>query len=236
MIRSFYLFISFYVSNFVFQSTFKLFYMDSKSSYFEDLKIIKKVMEESSRFLSLSGLSGLFAGLIALAGATVAGLLIMKPGILLTDEYFTGLSAGSSGMQRGLLIIDAMLVLVAALGISVYLSYRRALRQGLKIWTPVSKRLLVNLLIPLATGAIFIIILYVQHQWHLIIPAMLIFYGLSLVSAGKFTYSEVFYLGLSEILTGLLCAVFPGYGFFFWCVGFGFLHIAYGLFMYRKYE
>ena len=210
--------------------------MNSKSNYFEDLKIIKKVMEESSRFLSLSGLSGLFAGLIALAGATVAGLLIMKSRILLTDDYFAGLSTDGSGIQRALLIIDLMLVLVSAIGISVYFSYRRSLHQGLKIWTPVSKRLLVNLMAPLVTGGIFIIIIYIQYQWQLIIPAMLIFYGLALVSAGKFTYNEVFYLGLAEILTGLSCAFFPAYGFLFWCFGFGFLHIAYGLIMYRKYE
>jgi hypothetical protein len=210
--------------------------MDSKSNYFEDLKIIKKVMEESSRFLSLSGLSGLFAGLIALAGATVAGLLIMKSRILLTDEFVTGLSSDGSGIHRALLIIVLSLVLILAIGISVYFSYRRSLRQGLKIWTPVSKRLLVNLMVPLVTGGISIIILYVQHQWLLIIPAMLIFYGLALASAGKFTYNEVFYLGLAEILTGLLCALFPVYGFLFWCFGFGFLHIAYGLIMYRKYE
>jgi len=210
--------------------------MDSKSSYFEDLKIIKKVMEESSRFLSLSGLSGLFAGLFALAGATVAALILFKPGIMLTDEFLFGLSAAGSENQRTLLIIDAMVVLGAAIGISVYLSYRRTLRQGIRIWTPVSKRLLVNLLIPLATGAIFTIILYTQHQWLLLIPAMLVFYGLSLVSAGKFTYSEVFYLGLAEIITGLICAVVPVYGFISWCLGFGLLHIVYGLIMYRKYE
>jgi hypothetical protein len=210
--------------------------MDNNSNYFEDLKLIKKVMEESSRFLSLSGLSGLLAGLIALAGAAIAGLLIMKSKILLTEEYFAGLSFDGFRIQRLLLIIDAFLVLISAIGISVYFSYRRSLRQGIGIWTPVSKKLLINLFVPLAAGGLFLIILYAQHQWQLIIPVMLIFYGLSLVSAGKLTYNEVFYLGLSEILTGLFCALFPVYGFFFWCFGFGFLHIAYGLIMYRKYE
>jgi hypothetical protein len=92
------------------------------------------------------------------------------------------------------------------------------------------------MLIPLVTGGIFIIILYIQNQWQFIIPAMLLFYGLALVNAGKFTYSEVFYLGLIEIVTGLFCAIFPVYGLFFWCFGFGLLHIGYGIIMYRKYE
>jgi hypothetical protein len=210
--------------------------MDSNSNYTEDLKIIKKVMEESSRFLSLSGLSGLFAGLIAFAGATVAYFTILKSKILLTDDNFTDLTIKELRILKTELIADLVLVLILAIGVSLYFSYRKSLRQGLKIWTPVSKRLLINMLIPLVTGGIFIIILYIQNQWQFIIPAMLLFYGLALVNAGKFTYSEVFYLGLIEIVTGLFCAIFPVYGLFFWCFGFGLLHIGYGIIMYRKYE
>jgi hypothetical protein len=210
--------------------------MDSNTNYSEDLKVIKKVMEESSRFLSLSGLSGLFAGLIAFAGATVAYLVILKNNILLTEEYFTGLTNKELRILKTELIADLALVLIMAIAVSLYFSYRKSLRKELKMWTPVSKRLLINMLIPLVTGGIFIIILYIQNQCKLVVPAMLLFYGLALVNASKFTYSEVFYLGLIEILTGLLGAIFPAYGLFFWCFGFGLLHIVYGLTMYRKYE
>jgi hypothetical protein len=210
--------------------------MDSKLKYVDDLKSIKKIMEESSRFLSLSGLSGLFAGLTALIGGAVAYFLILKSNTLISDEYFMNLSIKETGNIRIQLILDALLVLIIAIGVSIYFSFRKSLRKGLKIWTPVSRRMLINLLVPLVTGGIFIIILYIETQWQLIVPAMLVFYGLALVSAGKFTYNEVFYLGLFEILTGLVSAIFPGYGIFFWCFGFGILHIAYGLFMYRKYE
>jgi hypothetical protein len=133
-------------------------------------------------------------------------------------------------------LIDALLTLILAIGVSLYFSYRKSLRNSIKIWTPVSKRLLINLLIPLVSGGIFIIILYLQNNWKLVIPSMLLFYGLALVNSGKFTYNEVFYLGLIEILTGLLSALLPGYGIFFWAFGFGLLHITYGLIMYRKYK
>jgi len=139
-------------------------------------------------------------------------------------------------MLKLLLIIDSALVLLLSISGSLYFSYRRSLHLGLKMWTPVSKRLLINLLVPLITGGFFIIILYIEAQWQLVVPIMLVFYGLALVSVGKFTYSEIFYLGLTEILTGLASALFPEYGIFFWCFGFGILHITYGLFMYRKYE
>jgi hypothetical protein len=210
--------------------------MDSKLNYFEDLKTIKKIMEESSRFLSLSGLSGLFAGLIALIGGIIAYFVILKNNALLNNEYLTSLSTEETVSLKIQLIIDSFLVLIFAIGAAIYFSYRKSQHQGLKIWTPISKRLIINLLIPLATGGFFIAILFIENQWQLIVPAMLIFYGLSLVNAGKFTFSEVFYLGIVEILTGLFSAIFPEYAIFFWCFGFGILHITYGLFMYRRYE
>jgi hypothetical protein len=210
--------------------------MESKSDYFEDLKIIKKVMEDSSRFLSLSGLSGLFAGLIALAGVTIAIFAFLNGRMVLSTGYFNGLSPHELNILKIKLMIDALIVLGLAVGISLYFSYRKSVKKGIKIWTPVSRRMLINFFVPLATGGIFIIILYLQDFWQFVIPSMLIFYGLALVNAGKFTYSEVFYLGLIEITTGLLAALFSGYGIFFWAFGFGLLHIIYGLIMYRKYE
>jgi len=210
--------------------------MDSKTTYSEDLKTIKKIMEESSRFLSLSGLSGLFAGLIALIGVNIAYFVILKSRTLLIDEHFMNILTSETNTIRIQLIIDAVSVLILAIGVSFYFSSRKAHLQGLKLWTPVSKRLFANFLIPLVSGGVFIIMLYIQNYMQLLVPAMLIFYGLALVNAGKFTYNEVFYLGLAEVLTGLFSAIFPGYGIFFWCLGFGFLHIGYGLIMYRKYE
>ena len=185
--------------------------MESKQKYFDDLTIIKKIMEESSRFLSLSGLSGLFAGLIALTGGAFAFFIILQSSLSTDNEYFKNLSAGEMDSIKIRLIADAILVLIFAIGVSLYFSYRKSLRLGTKIWTPLSRRLLLSLLLPLVTGGIFIIILYVESQWQLIIPSMLIFYGLALVNAGKFTYSEVFYLGLIEIITGLASALLPEY-------------------------
>lgn len=210
--------------------------MESKQEYFDDLKIIKKIMEESSRFLSLSGLSGLFAGLIALTGGAFALFIILQGSLSTGNEYFRNLSAGEMDSIKIRLTVDAILVLILAIGVSLYFSYRKSLRLGTKIWTPLSRRLLFSLLLPLVTGGIFIIILYAEAQWQLIIPSMLIFYGLALVNAGKFTYSEVFYLGLIEIITGLVSALLPEYSLLFWCFGFGILHVVYGFFMYRKYE
>lgn len=196
--------------------------METKD-YSDDIKTIKRIMEESSRFLSLSGLSGIFAGLLAFAGGLIAQFWILRKDL-------------TESPLKNLLALDAMIVLVLALAGSFYFSIRTAQKKGLKIWTPVSRRLLVNLFLPLISGAFLILILYIENHWKLIVPVMLIFYGLALINAGKFTYSEVFYLGLAELVTGFLAAVFQETPLLFWMIGFGALHVIYGLIMYRKYQ
>lgn len=195
--------------------------MKSINEHLDDLVTIKKIMDKSTRFVSLSGLSGVFAGITAVAGFGYAITLLPISG---DQEIIKNLT------------IAAILVLVTAISGAVVLSYRKALKQGQKIWTPVSKRLLVSISIPLLTGGILIMILLSHGLYDLIVPTMLIFYGLALVSAEKFTYSELFYLGILEIICGLVTAVIPGIGLYTWVAGFGLLHIIYGLLMYRKYD
>jgi hypothetical protein len=210
--------------------------MEKRMDYSDDIKTIKKIMEESSRFLSLSGLSGVFAGLSAVLGGIIAHFAILKYNTLFSDESFMSLSQGEIHTIKVNLAADAVAVLIIALAGAFFFSFRKARRKGQKIWTPVSKRFLMSLIIPLIAGAFFIIILSTENQWQLIVPSMLIFYGLALISAGKFTYSEISYLGIAELVTGFGAAIIQGHAILFWIVGFGFLHIGYGLFMYRKYE
>ena len=135
---------------------------DTKS--IEDIKAIRKIMEESSRFLSLSGLSGVFAGVTAIAGALVAYFFILDNGSIHYDEYFRSLSEKETFSLRWQLIADAAIVLVLSVLVSLYFSIKKAKRDGKNFWTPISKRLLINLLIPLATGGIFTIVLLVQNH------------------------------------------------------------------------
>lgn len=210
--------------------------MDSITNSADDLKTIRKIMEESTRFLSLSGLSGIFAGSFAIAGALVAWFFILDKGAIQYDESFSGLSVKDTSLLRLQLIMDALTVLVLSIATSLYLSARKAKKAGKNIWSPVSRRLLLNLTVPLVAGGLFIIILLIRNNIQLIVPGMLIFYGLALVNVGKFTYGEVFYLGLLEIVTGLTAALFSDLGIWFWVFGFGVLHIVYGFVVYRKYE
>jgi hypothetical protein len=210
--------------------------MENNQSSAEELKAIRQIMEESTKFLSLSGLSGIFPGIFAVAGAFIAWLTILGKGKISYYDYISHLSGTESGGVHWQMLIIALIVLFLSLISAFYFSLRKAKRSGKSYRTPVSKRLLINLFIPLLAGGIFALILMTRNYFPLIIPVFLIFYGLALISAGKFTYDEVFYLGIFEITTGLVSAIFPQLGLILWTLGFGILHIVYGVFMYRKYD
>jgi hypothetical protein len=209
--------------------------MKSDSKSIEDLKVIRKIMEDSSRFLSLSGLSGVFAGATAIAGALFVYFFILDNGSIKYEDYLRSLSLQENLMPGWQLITVAAIVLVLSVLFALWFSFKKAKKDGKNFLTPISKRMLINLLIPLVTGGVFIIVLMLKSNIQLIVPGFLIFYGLALVNAGKFTFGEIFYLGILEIVTGLASAFFPGWGLIFWILGFGVLHIIYGLLMYRKY-
>jgi len=202
----------------------------------EDLQTIREIMERSSKYLSLSGLSGIFAGACALTGAAIAWFFILDPGHVQYDEYMhIPLDWTTSGI-RFYLALDAMLVLcLAALG-AIYFSQRKARKAGQRFWTKLTQRLLVHLMIPLVSGGIFTIILVFRNNLEMVSSVMLIFYGLSLVNAGKFTFSEIHYLGLTEIVLGILAGIFINHGLLFWTLGFGLMHIVYGTVMYYRHE
>lgn len=207
---------------------------DTKS--IEDIKVIRRIMEESSRFLSLSGLAGLFAGITAVAGALVAYFVILQNGSIKYADNLMSLSEQNARVVRWELLADALIVLIISVMVTLYFSIKKAKKEGKNFMTPISKRLLINFLIPLVTGGIFAVVLMTQNNIQLIIPCFLIFYGLALVNAGKFTLGEIFYLGVLELVIGLVSAFIPAWGLIFWILGFGLLHIIYGLAMYRKYE
>jgi hypothetical protein len=210
---------------------FKVLFMKSNPiNPGEDLQAIRHMMERSSKFLSLSGLSGVFAGLSAIAGAVVAWLFIFKSCLLNLPEDLL------ASATLPLLVADVSLVLVFAILGALFFSRRKARKSGQPFFTKSARHLVVQLLIPLATGGIFVLILAFRNIPELIPPVMLIFYGLALVNAGKFTFSEIRYLGLTEILLGLLAGAFLNLGLIFWVLGFGILHIIYGIVMYYRHE
>jgi len=208
--------------------------MEDKNKRLADLGEIKKLMERSTKFVSLSGLSGIFAGIFALAGAAWA-YKILDYGAKFYDREFI-YSDGISGKTQ-LLLLDGLIVLALSLFFAYFFTKRKARKLQIPMWDFSAKRLLLNLFVPLVTGGIFCIILLLNYGYiQLVAPTTLIFYGLALLNASKFAVDELRWLGLSEIFLGLVALLLPGYGLLFWALGFGVLHILYGIVMYNKHD
>jgi hypothetical protein len=198
--------------------------------YLDDLKDIKDIMSRSSRFLSLSGLSGVFAGVIALGGAYLAYTTVYE-----SQDYLRYRQADLSTETLTSLTLIGLLTVVLAVGVGIILTTRKARKNNQKFWDAQTKRLMINLLIPLITGGLLCMMLLIKGYIGFVAPLTLIFYGLALVNASKYTLTEVRSLGLLEIALGLLATHFIGYGLIFWAAGFGILHIIYGIVMHIRY-
>lgn len=211
--------------------------MDEKNNgYLDDLKEIRSMMEKSSRFISLSGLSGIAAGIIALAGTIAAWWYLhfrLSPQI---PDYEMNINEVLQLKLIIFLILDAIAVLVAAIGFGIYFAVRKSKKLSLPAWNRSAAQTVVNLIIPLVAGGLFCLVLWRYNLYLLLAPATLIFYGLALLNASKYTLHEVYYLGICEIILGLLCSIFYTYTIIFWATGFGVLHIIYGAVMYYRYE
>ena len=190
------------------------------------------MMEKSSRFISLSGISGVFAGLFALVGAIYVYFFFKKNGV----DYFEGTVKYYEKDFIVHLVIVAMFIMVLAISSGAYFTIKKSKAHHLQIWDVTTKKLLYNFAIPLGIGGLFCAGLLYHGLHGLLSPATLIFYGLALFNAGNYTFSDIKYLGLCEMALGIVSLFFLGYGLFFWAIGFGVLHIVYGIVMHKKYK
>ncbi len=210
---------------------------DQHREHFEALAQIRAMMEQSSRFISLSGLSGVAAGVIALLGALAMYAYLGGWSLEYSPYYVDGqwLEHPLGIMPFTFFLLDAGIVFCLALTLGTWFTWRKAKAQGQSIWTSTSKRLAINILIPLATGGVFCLLVLYRGYYGLVGPAMLIFYGLACVNGSKYTFNDIRSLGIAEIVLGLIGVAMPGYSVLLWALGFGVLHIVYGFVMYRKH-
>lgn len=201
----------------------------------ETLSEIRSMMDRSSRFISLSGLSGVSAGILALTGAIV----VWWQGNFGPVFGFNPLA--HEVIQQGhafpwFTILTASIILMLAVSSAIYFTSRNTKKKGLPLWDNTSRRFLINLSIPLIAGGIFSLILISKGCFGQVVPAVLLFYGMSLLNGSKYALNEIRYLALIQIILGLLSSWFTGWDLLFWSFGFGICHIFYGIKMYYKYE
>lgn len=204
----------------------------SQDNLLDEIAHIRKLMERSSKFVSISGLSGVLIGIYALLGAVFGYVKIygFNSEVGFRDHY---VNEPDIVLQ---LIIAGALVLLLSLLTAVYMGFRKARRSKQSVWNTTSRSMLTAVGLPLLLGGILAFIFIHKGYYDLIAGTLLVFYGVALRAGSRFTFHEVSWLGLLEVLLGLFALLIPGYGLYFWATGFGVLHIIYGLIVYKKYD
>ena len=213
--------------------------MDEQKQSLETLQDIKRMMERSSRFISLSGLSGISAGICALIGAwfSVDYVYGRKDYIIDQDAAIAQVAANDYSIIFNITLFWIAAITFAAALISAFIfTWLKSKKEGIPLWGNTAKRLLINVSIPLIAGGIFLFKLIHFGTFGLVAPGCLIFYGLALINASKYTLGEIRYLGYCQLLLGIINLWYEGLGLYFWAAGFGVLHILYGIYMWWKYE
>jgi hypothetical protein len=205
----------------------------SNQEHLQTLTEIRNLMERSSKFISLSGLSGISVGIVACIGLLIVKFYWNLP---LTTKDNLPFNELESKPFAYFLLIDAAIVLTTSLLLAIFFTVRKARKNNLPYWDRSTYRLIINLLIPLVAGFFFSLAVYYHGLGGLIPAVTLIFYGMALINASKYTLHDIRVLGIGEIILGLISAFWVGYGLLFWLIGFGILHIIYGSIMYFKYE
>lgn len=201
-----------------------------KKKYIEDLREIKTMMNRSSRFISLSGMSGVCAGLIAILTAFAAYQLVYAG-----QDYFNMRRVHLSYRHLFMLLLLANAAIFSSFAFGVYFTGRKAKRNGQRLWGPESKQFLTSFMPAMVTGGLLCLMLLLKGYVGIVAPLCLVFYGLALVSASRYTLEATKGLGYIEIILGLAGIYFIGYGLLFWALGFGLMHIVYGVYMHIKY-
>jgi hypothetical protein len=202
----------------------------------EDLKEIRKLMETNSKFLSLSGLSGVSAGIIALLGAGYAWYIIKTFNQKIGHYIATGkIDEALTSLEKELMV-TAILILIFAISSGFIFTWLTAKKRKQHLFSPISFKLAYSLAIPLSFGGLFVILLYLKGYYLLIAPTTLLFYGFSLLNASKYVHAEIKYLAILQMILGLSAVWFENYSLYIWAFGFGVLHIIYGIIMYFKYD
>ena len=209
----------------------------NNDSSLEALLEIRSIMDRSARFVSLSGMSGIWAGSTALVGAYIANRMLQSP---------RNTSIGSRRTEMGspeffdtftvnLMLLGIAVFVVALVG-AFYFTFKKAKRNNHTLWNNASRQLLIQGFFPMFAGAAFCVTFIYYGCDMFVGPACLVFYGLALISASRHTLSDIRYLGMLDVALGCCCLFFPGFSLYFWAAGFGILHIVYGAMMWNKYD
>ncbi|NDC40730.1 MAG: hypothetical protein EBZ77_04135 [Chitinophagia bacterium] len=208
---------------------------ETYDSSLEALKEIKSIMDRSARFVSLAGMSGVWAGTVALVSASVAYVWLQKPEFQHIGKAMEGTMEFFDPFTIKLMLLGIATFVFAFAG-ALYFTWKKAKSARGTLWNNASRQMVLHGFYPLFAGGMFSIMFIYYGCGLFVVPACLIFYGLALISASRHTYSDIRYIGMLDVVLGCTSLFFPGFGLYFWALGFGVLHIVYGLIMWNRYD
>lgn len=208
-----------------------------KQEALNTLNDIRKIMEKSSRFLSLNGTAAVIIGLYACIAAIAAYYILGGVTNPIAGIFnIPRLQVNTPARLQLLLIFAAVLISISIITV-IFMCRHKALKNHQPFGLDrTAKRLLWNFFLPLITGGVLCISLIYHQHYGLTSSIMLIFYGIALINASNYTYSNTRYLGYAELALGLADSFIEGYALLFWAVGFGIFHIIYGIWFNFRFD
>ena len=180
----------------------------------DDLRFIRRAMERSGTFTAVPGLGGAGMGVVGVAAALIGS---MQP----TAERWLATWLGAAA-------IAFVIGLVSML--------RKASRAGVPLTGAVGRRFALSLSAPLAAGAALTAGLAQAGTWSLMPAVWLLLYGTGVVTGGAMSVPVVAIAGGCFMALGAAALVTPpAWGNVWLGLGFGLVHIGFGLYIARKH-
>jgi len=180
----------------------------------DDLRFIRKTMESAGGFTAVSGWGQVLAGASALAAGLVASRQSTVEGWLAT-----WLAAAA-----------------VAFALSALTSERKARAAGESLFTGPGRKFLLGFVPAIVVGALLTVFFYRAGLTAGLPGAWLLAYGTAVVAGGAFSVRVVPVMGICFMTVGAVALFSPqAWGDLFMAIGFGGIHIVFGLIIARGY-
>lgn len=180
----------------------------------ENLRFIRETMERSASFTAVSGWAGVAMGAVALAAAAVARLQ-QDPRVWLAVW----------------LLAAAVSFAVAVGGMAV-----KSRSVGMPLFSGPGRKFASSFAPPIVVGGLLTVALFVAGEIRLLPGTWLLLYGAAVVTGGAHSVRVVPLMGAVFMATGAVALLAPpAWADAFMALGFGMLHVVFGLVIARKH-
>ncbi len=203
----------------------------------EHLRVIRQTMERSTKYSTLSGLSGVLIGLVAIVGVWLTSRLTPPTPIDVSSSlpipYDVLNSQQSYRWDIGLIWCA---VLALAVTIDFVANKRRAARVGKTVMSPIGGHIILAALPAFFGGAVLTYFLLQHNLAFSVWGVWMLCYGLAICAVGLFSVKPVSVLGGAFVLAGAVTLLLPaGAQLPMMALTFGGFHIGYGILMARRH-